>query len=110
MKELRQPRPPMPLRVLVVDDNRDCADSLAMLLEIIGHRATIVCDAPAAFDAVRDVQPEIVLLDIGMPELDGYELARTLRAQYPRIVLIAVTGWAREEDRIQALQAGCDAH
>jgi CheY-like chemotaxis protein len=97
-------------RALVVDDDRDGANGLVLLLEIIGYRAAAVYDGAAVQDAIATLRPHVILLDISLPKVNGYELARTVRAQYPAIALVAVTGWAREEDRAQALAAGCDLH
>jgi signal transduction histidine kinase/ActR/RegA family two-component response regulator len=99
-------------RILVVDDNRDSAESLALLLRISGHEVLAVHDGLAAVEAVDSWGAEIVLLDIGLPELDGYEVATRIR-QRPdskRIVLIAVTGWGQDSDRRRSREAGFDAH
>lgn len=100
------PRP----QALVVDDDRDCANSLVLLLDIIGYRAAAVYDGAAVLDAIAALLPNVILLDISLPQVNGYDLARMVRAQYPTITLIAITGWARDEDRAQALDAGCDLH
>jgi DNA-binding response OmpR family regulator len=100
----------VPLQVLVVDDDADCAESLAMLVQIAGHHATTAADGRAALQAARDIGADVVLLDIGLPAIDGYALARRLRIEHPEMTLIAVTGWARDEDKIRALAAGCDHH
>ncbi|HEX6203468.1 MAG TPA: ATP-binding protein [Thermoanaerobaculia bacterium] len=99
-----------PRRVLVVDDNPDAADSLALLLELRGHQAEAVHGARQALDRVREAAPEVVLLDIGMPEIDGYEVARRLRAAGCKAVLVAVTGYGRSDDVERARAAGFDAH
>jgi signal transduction histidine kinase/ActR/RegA family two-component response regulator len=99
-------------RILVVDDNRDSAESLALLLRLSGHEVLAVHDGLAAVEAVDSWGAEIVLLDIGLPELDGYEVATRIR-QRPdsrRIVLIAVTGWGQDSDRRRSREAGFDAH
>jgi len=100
------------LRVLVVDDNRDSADSLAMLLEISGHEVRTVHSGRDALAAAAAFAPDVALLDIGMPDLNGYEVARQMRAvaHGDRIVLVAVTGWGQEEDKRQAKAAGFDHH
>ncbi len=99
------------MRVLVVDDNPDAADSLAMLLEIWGHKVAVANDADAALAAARVRCPEVVLLDIGLPGMDGYELAKRLRRDgLERAFLVAITGYGDDEDRHRALQAGFDAH
>jgi PAS domain S-box-containing protein len=100
------------LRILIVDDNVDAADSIAMLLRMEGHQTRSVNTARAALLAVPDFQPEVVLLDIGLPEMDGYEVARRLRAHNGkhRIRLVAVTGYGQPADRRRAEQAGFDEH
>jgi PAS domain S-box-containing protein len=104
---------PVPARkVLVVDDNVDAADTLGLLLQSLGHDTRVVYDGAAALDAVLDFKPDIVLLDLGMPGLDGYEVARRLRKlkrkQHFRVV--AVTGWGQESDRAKSKAAGFDLH
>jgi signal transduction histidine kinase len=101
-----------PRRVLVVDDNRDAADSLAMLLRLLGHEVGTAHDGMAALDAARAFVPEVVLLDIGLPNMDGYEVARRLR-QEPALsgaLLVALTGYGQEQDRRRSLEAGFDIH
>ena len=100
------------LKVLVVDDNVDAAETLAAVLEMIGCRTRNVHDGSEVLDCARDFEPDIVLLDIGLPTLSGYEVARQLRAdsRLGRIVLIAVTGWGTEEDRRRSRDAGFDEH
>jgi CheY-like chemotaxis protein len=100
------------LRILVVDDNVDAADSIAMLLNMEGHETRAVNTARAALLAVPDFQPEVVLLDIGLPEMDGYEVARRLREQNGkhRMRLVAVTGYGQPADRRRAQAAGFDEH
>ena len=101
-----------PNRVLVVDDNADAAFSLGMLLKIQGSEVHIVNDGLSALDAVKTYQPSVILLDIGMPGLSGYEVARRIREQpqYDCITLVAVTGWAQEEDRKRTRAAGFAHH
>jgi PAS domain S-box-containing protein len=100
------------LRILVVDDNVDAADSIAMLLNMEGHETRAVNTARAALLAVPDFEPEVVLLDIGLPEMDGYEVARRLREQNGkhRMRLVAVTGYGQPADRRRAQAAGFDEH
>lgn len=99
-------------RVLVVDDNVDAAESLAMVLELLGHEVCIAFDGEAALREADRLRPEIVLLDIGMPGMDGMTLARHLRATPwgHKITLVAVTGWARDADRAATRAAGFDHH
>ncbi len=100
------------LRILVVDDNVDAADSIAMLLNMEGHETRSVNTARAALLAVPEFQPEVVLLDIGLPEMDGYEVARRLRANNGthHMRLVAVTGYGQPADRKRAQAAGFDEH
>jgi CheY-like chemotaxis protein len=100
------------VRVLVVDDNRDAATSLAMLLRTLGAQARVANDGPAALEAYQNDLPDVVLLDIGMPGMDGYDVARRLRASHAdhRCLLVALTGWGQEEDRRRAADAGFDHH
>ena len=99
-------------RVLVVDDNVDAAETLAMLARLHGHEVRIAHTGPSGLEAARNYHPEIVLLDIGLPGLDGYEVARRLRNEPggDQILLVAVTGYGREEDRSRARAAGFDHH
>jgi CheY-like chemotaxis protein len=102
-----------PRRVLVVDDNVDSAESLAVLLEMAGHQVRTAHDGPSALAMAREYKPEIVLLDIGLPAgMDGYEVARRLRpdAGAGGVVLVALTGFGQDEDRRRAAQAGFDHH
>jgi signal transduction histidine kinase/ActR/RegA family two-component response regulator len=100
------------VRVLIVDDNKDAAESLTMLLRLWGHEVAVAHDGPAALRAAAGQRPEVALLDIGLPGMDGYELARQLRQQpgLGRTVLVAVTGWGQEEDRRRSAEAGFDHH
>jgi PAS domain S-box-containing protein len=99
-------------RVLVVDDNRDEVESLAMLLQLGGHETHIAHDGLEAVEAAKALQPDVILLDIGLPGLNGYEAARRIREQQKdkRIVLVALTGWGKDDDRRRSKQAGFDAH
>jgi CheY-like chemotaxis protein/two-component sensor histidine kinase len=101
-----------PRRILVVDDNRDSAESLAMLLELHGHRAFRAHDGPEALDAATSLRPDVVLLDIGLPTLNGYETARRIqeRLGHAKPLLVALTGWGQEEDRRRSEEAGFHAH
>jgi two-component system CheB/CheR fusion protein len=101
-----------PRRILVVDDNRDAADSLAGVLATADHEVRTVYDGPSALEAARAWPPDYVLLDIGLPGIDGYEVARRLRSEPApgRVVLVAVTGYAHDDVRRRARDAGFDAH
>ncbi len=105
-------RPPAPRRVLVVDDNTDAADSLAMLLRFERHEVRTAHDGPAALEAAEAFRPEVVLLDLGLPEMDGYEVARRLRerAALKDVFLVALTGYGQEEDRRRSRESGFDRH
>jgi PAS domain S-box-containing protein len=101
-----------PLRVLIVDDNRDAATALAILLGLAGHATRTVFDGGEAVEEARRLSPDAVLLDIGLPGLDGYEVARRLRAE-PRggeLALVAITGWGQDADRRRSAEVGFDAH
>jgi len=101
-----------PCRVMVVDDNRDAADSMAVFLELAGLETTVQLDGPCALDAAAAWAPHVVLLDIGLPGLDGYEVARRLRAAPggAAALLIALTGYGQQDDRRRAHEAGFDVH
>ena len=100
------------LRLLVVDDNVDAAETIAKLLRLSGFETECVYDGPTALAAVQSKHPDVVVLDIGLPGMDGYEVARRLRAQdaFRRTPLIAVTGYGQENDRQRSVQAGFDEH
>jgi signal transduction histidine kinase/CheY-like chemotaxis protein len=99
-------------RVLIADDNRDAAESLAMLLQMHGHTVTLAHDGRQALAAIETSRPDVALLDIGMPHLDGYEVARRVRGdtRCRQVLLIAVTGWGQEQDKTRAMAAGFDLH
>jgi PAS domain S-box-containing protein len=99
-------------RILIVDDNRDSADSLAMLLEITGNKTYLAHDGVEALEAVEKYRPEVVLLDIGLPRLDGHEVCRRIREKPwgKNIVIIALTGWGQEDDRRKSEEAGFNGH
>ena len=101
-----------PLRVLLVDDNVDAALLLSEVLRLEGHEVVVAHDGAAALEARASFVPDVALLDIGLPVMDGYELARTLRARYPvpRTRLIAVTGYGEARDRALSREAGFDEH
>ena len=99
-------------RVLVVDDNRDAAESLAMLLKLRGHESYIAHDGLEAVEKAAQLSPDLILLDIGLPKISGLEAARRIRAlsQGKRLVLVALTGWAQDADRQKSREAGFNAH
>jgi CheY-like chemotaxis protein/two-component sensor histidine kinase len=99
-------------RVLVVDDNRDAADSLTVLLAAMGEDTQTAYDGPSALLLLDEFQPEVVFLDLGMPEMDGFEVARRIRARHgpEEMTLVAVTGWGQVADRERVTAAGFDGH
>src|SRR5258705_10886056 len=98
-------------RILVVDDNADAAESLGMLLEARGDEVRIAYDGIEALDIEVAFRPEVVLLDIGMPRLSGYDVAKRIRAgRRGGVLLIAITGWGQEDDRDRAREAGFNHH
>jgi CheY-like chemotaxis protein len=100
------------LRLLVVDDHQECANSLGRLLKSVGHEVRVAYDGPAALEAARALEPHAVLQDIRMPDMNGYELARCLRAQSTtrHMLLVALTGYGSDEDRRRSCEAGFDHH
>jgi two-component system CheB/CheR fusion protein len=110
---VRGPSTAAPLRrILVVDDSRDAAESLGTLLQLVGSDVRTAHDGPGALEVLRTYRPGVVLLDISMPGMDGYEVARRIRRQpeFRDVILIALTGWGQEEDRRRARAAGFDHH
>ncbi len=103
---------PVNKRILIADDNRDAAESLALLLRLDGHDVTVAHSGREALATFNSLLPEVAVLDIGMPELDGYEVARQVRRQTlgHSVTLIAVTGWGQEADKARALAAGFNHH
>ncbi len=101
-----------PCRVLVVDDNVDAATSLRMALTLDRHEVEVAYDGPQALALAERFQPQALLIDIGLPGMDGYELARRLRERDPQrhLLLAPVTGWGQRNDRDEALRAGFDLH
>lgn len=99
-----------PQRVLVADDNRDAADTLAMLLRQKGYEVTVAYDGKAAIDLARSFAPKLAFLDIGMPEIDGLEAGKKIRRLLPGIFLVALSGWGSEDDRNRTQEAGFDLH
>ena len=104
--------PPQKRRLLVVDDNKDAAESMSMLLEMWGHEVAYAYDGPSAIERAEQWQPQAVFLDIGLPGMDGYEVAERLRElpQAKDAVLIAITGYGQEDDRRRSQRAGIDHH
>jgi PAS domain S-box-containing protein len=104
--------PAVTRRVLIVDDNRDSAQSLAALVQVYGHEVQIAYDGPQAVRAADEYRPDIIVLDIGLPGLSGYDAARQIRQQLrePRPLLVALTGWGQPEDKRRSQEAGFDVH
>ena len=107
-----QPAATAARRVMVADDNKDAADSLAMLLELAGHEVRVARGGRAALSLAQTFRPDVALVDIGMPDLNGYDVARQLRRERwgTGIYLVALTGWGRDDDRQQAKEVGFDRH
>ena len=106
-----EPTSRVPRRILVVDDNADAADSLGMLFEVRGDEVRIAYDGLEALAAEVAFKPAVVLLDIGMPKLSGYDVARRIRdARGACVLIVAITGWGQEDDRQRARDAGINHH
>jgi two-component system CheB/CheR fusion protein len=103
---------PSSRRVLVVDDNRDLAESLAMILRFWGHDVIVAYNGREALELAKSRPPDVVFLDIGLPHLDGFEVARQMRAdaELRRARIVAITGYGREEDRQRSRDVGFDLH
>jgi DNA-binding response OmpR family regulator len=112
MQPAMPPAPPPPARrILVVDDSRDTAESFAMLLKAMGHTCEWLTDPLAAVATAQRFGPDIVFLDVGMPQLDGCEVATRLRAECgEQMAIVAITGHGSAEDRVRVRGAGFDAH
>jgi CheY-like chemotaxis protein len=105
------PEAPAGLDVLVVDDNHDSAEMLQVLLGMLGHNVSVAHTGRSAIESVEAACPHVVLLDIGLPDMSGYDVAREIRASHPASVrLIALTGWGQDEDGTRATDAGFDQH
>jgi CheY-like chemotaxis protein len=108
------PKAPLfrPLKVLVVDDNPIIADTLGMMLEDIGHEFEAVHDGRQALDAARDYHPDVILLDIGLPGMNGYDVCKAFRgeAEFKETPIIAQTGWGQDRDKELAAEAGFNFH
>jgi signal transduction histidine kinase len=109
---IAEERAPVRRRILVVDDNIDSAESMAMMLELSGHDVAIAHDGLRGIELAKEFQPDVALLDIGMPKLDGYQAARSIRQESwgKGMVLVALTGWGQQEDKRRSREAGFDAH
>jgi CheY-like chemotaxis protein len=103
---------PQHFRILVVDDNHDSALSLAMMLSIMGHETRTAHDGESAVATAETFLPDVILLDIGLPKLNGYEVAQRIRESSwgQSMFLIAVTGWGQEEDRQRSSEVGLNVH
>lgn len=100
------------LHVLIVEDQPDTAESTALLLELCGHRVRVATDGPTALRLAQAELPQVILLDLGLPQMNGFEIAQAIRSwQTPRRpVIIAITGYGQEADRLRSTQAGIDLH
>jgi CheY-like chemotaxis protein len=109
---MAQPPSDVSRRVLLVDDHQDSAESLALLLQLKGYEVAVAGDGQGALETAARFHPHIVLLDIGMPGMDGYETARLLRQQPAgeTLLLVALTGWGRDHDLQRSREAGFDHH
>lgn len=109
---LEATKTPNPRRLLIVEDHPDVAESLALILRGDDHEVRIAHDGPAALQALNRFRPDVVLLDVGLPGMDGYQVARRMReeALESRLTIIALSGYGQSEDHSQSMQAGCDAH
>jgi CheY-like chemotaxis protein len=99
-------------RVLVVDDNQDGAETMAALLGLLGHEVHVAHDGVEAIATAERVRPELVLMDVGLPRLNGLDATRQIREQAwgQAMTIIALTGWGQEGDRVRSQEAGCDGH
>jgi CheY-like chemotaxis protein len=100
------------MKILIVDDSSDSADLLAFVVKMAGHDPEVAYDAQAALETARERQPDVVFLDIGLPEIDGYELARRLRALpgLTNVHLVATTGYGGDDDKQRGREAGVNDH
>jgi len=99
-------------RILIVEDNSDIAESLGTFLTMDGHTVRIAQDGAVALEMLHSFEPEVVLLDIGLPGMDGYQVARRMRTETTRekLIIVAMSGYGEEDHRRQSLEAGCDDH
>ena len=103
--------PVRPKRVLIVDDNQDIAQMLSAIIKLLGHDVATANDGYEAIELAPTYKPEVILLDIGLPGIDGYEVARRLRSQgFSKSLMVAVSGYGQDSDREQSLAAGFDQH
>jgi CheY-like chemotaxis protein len=100
------------LRILIAEDNRDSADSLKTLLQALGYDTQVAYDGESAVHAAAALRPEVIIMDIGLPGINGYDAARRIRAQNPgmQVLIVALTGWGQEADRQRSAAAGIDHH
>ena len=99
------------MKILVVDDNHDTTTTAAMLLETFGHDVRTANDGPAALEVARSFRPQVIILDIGLPGMSGYEVAQSLRQEgFANATIVAVSGYGQEDDRRRSLEAGFDHH
>ena len=112
MPERDLPEPPAgsSRSILLVEDDPDSADSLALLLEHWHHRVSVAYQGARAIEVFRRERPQVVLIDIGLPDMDGYDVARALRREDPGALLVALTGFGDDEHRLAAEDAGFDRH
>jgi len=103
---------PNPRRLLIVEDHADVAESLALILRRDDHEVRIARDGPAALQALSEFRPDVVLLDVDLPGMDGYQVARRMREERPEsnLIIIVLSGYGEQADGRQSRQAGCDAH
>lgn len=103
---------PARCRILIADDNVDAVDSMQMMLELLGNEVSVARDGLQAVEAASVFRPDIILMDLGMPRLSGYEATRCIKRQPwgASIVVVALTGWGQESDRQRSREAGCDHH
>ena len=99
-------------RVLVVDDNKDCAKTMTWVMEMLGHTAQMALDGQSAIALAKSFRPDVVLLDIGLPEMNGYEICQAMRKEsiLHKTLFIALTGWGQKEHRERTKEAGFDYH
>jgi CheY-like chemotaxis protein len=110
-QQKRAPLKPRSLRILIVDDNKTAAQNMGKLLEFQKHEVVLAYDGAGALQAVESARPQVVLLDIGLPDIDGYEVGRLLRRNYAdSLILVAMTGYGQEEDKQRTKEIGFDHH